>query len=449
MKQKIITYLILLTVCVSLHSCLFKQDDFFDASSADRATANVEKCTELLQSSPNGWLLEYYVGANYSLGGITLLCKFDDLKVTMASTLATPNVPAGISINSLYQVKSEQSTMLTFDSYNELIHVFGAPTGSGNDANSNMGGDYEFIIMNATDNEITLQGKKYGNTMTMTRIPADLKWKEYIKEVNNIEENAYLYQFDANIDGKSAGTFSRSNYTLTFKSTEGSSTTIPFIFTPDGLRFREPVSIGGKKVQHFKWDNPSLTFTCTDDGAQGVKLASFYPKDYLFYEDFIGAYTFKCQSLKASEVQGQDPTFEDKDINIEITKNVENKSLTLKGLTAPIKLDYDRSNGKIVIKVQPVGSIGSYSGALSLGTADSYLPYFLSVQYGYYFSVMSKIEKTSPLTLNFEDDGTFTSLAGAIPTALVFHVYSSTNFSESTLGGWAGWFNNYSIEKKQ
>ena len=136
MKQKILTYFIVVTACIGLHSCLFKQDDYFDASSAERATADVLKCSELLKSSPNGWLMEYYVGPDYSLGGITLFCKFGEEKVKMASTLTTPNVPSGVSMESLYRIVSEQSTMLTFDSYNELIHYFGTPMGSGNDANA-------------------------------------------------------------------------------------------------------------------------------------------------------------------------------------------------------------------------------------------------------------------------------------------------------------------------
>lgn len=89
MKQKILTYFILVTACIGLHSCLFQQDDYFDKSSAERAAADVIKCSELLKSSPNGWLLEYYIGSGYAMGGITLLCKFDDKKVTMASTLST------------------------------------------------------------------------------------------------------------------------------------------------------------------------------------------------------------------------------------------------------------------------------------------------------------------------------------------------------------------------
>ena len=151
----------------------------------------------------------------------------------MASTLSTPNVPSGVFIESLYQVVSEQSTMLTFDSYNELIHAFAAPAGSGNDANANMGGDYEFIIMDASDNQITLLGKKYGNTMTMTRMPVTTKWKEYIRGVNEIEENAYLYQFDIMAGGEKIGYLKRDNYTLSFSGkTETSSTTIPLSLLP-------------------------------------------------------------------------------------------------------------------------------------------------------------------------------------------------------------------------
>ena len=37
MKQKILTYFILVTACIGLHSCLFQQDDYFDKSSAERA----------------------------------------------------------------------------------------------------------------------------------------------------------------------------------------------------------------------------------------------------------------------------------------------------------------------------------------------------------------------------------------------------------------------------
>lgn len=446
MKQKILTYFILVAACISLHSCLFQQDDVFDDSSAERAAADVIKWNELLKSAPNGWMMEYYVGANYSLGGITLFCKFEDQKVTMSSTLGTPNIPAGIPIESLYQVVPEQSTMLTFDSYNELIHEFGAPAGSGNDANANMEGDYEFIFMSSSEDQIVLKGKKYNNTITMTRVPDATKWKEYIKKVNYIEENAYLYQFDLLSQGQKVGELKRNNYTL---SPQNTSTAIPFIFTPEGLRFRESVNFAGKEVQHFQWDTESMAFTCTDNGAQGIQLLSTYPSGYLYYKDLLGNYTFKCKALTIPEDNPkEDPIMVDRDINIAIAQKVENKSFTLSGLNAPVEIVYDRSNGKMSIQVQAVGTIGNSYVALSFGDATTYIPYFMSVQNNVYFSVVSRVKNTSPLVVGFEDEGLFKSLVGFVPTAIVLQGYSTPTYNENTLQGWIGWYDNYTIEKK-
>lgn len=449
MKQKILTYFILVTVCIGLHSCLFKQDDYFDASSAERAAEDIRKCSELLKSSPNGWMIEYYVGPNYSLGGITLFCKFGDDKVKMASTLNTPNVPAGVTMESLYRVVSEQSTMLTFDSYNEVIHHFGTPLGSGNDANANMGGDYEFIIMSTSNDQIILQGKKYGNTLSMTRIPAETDWKDYIRNVNQIEQEAYLYQFDVMTGSQKIGQLKRENYTLSWSDKRNGTATIPYVFTPDGLHFREPVTIANKEVQHFTWDNSSMTFICKDKGVQDLKLVSAYPENYLFYGDFIGDYTFKCQAMIPPTSPTDVPTAESKEYEINIAQKIENESFTLTGLNAPLILNYDRSNGKISLTLQPVGNIGSYYAAISFGNDKGYIPFYQSVLTGYYFTVISKIENTTPLVLSFEDDGTFQMLTNEIPTALLFEGYSSSNYNSSTFGGWMAWYYDYIIEKKQ
>ncbi len=449
MKQKILTYFILVTVCIGLHSCLFKQDDYFDASSAERATADVLKCSELLKSSPNGWLMEYYIGPDYSLGGITLFCKFGEEKVKMASTLTTPNIPSGVSMESLYRIVSEQSTMLTFDSYNELIHYFGTPMGSGNDANANMGGDYEFIIMNTSNDQITLQGKKYGNTILMTRLPAETDWKEYIRNVNQIEEEAYLYQFDVIAGDQRIGELKRVNYTLAWNDKEIDSSTIPFVFTPNGFHFREPITIAGKEVQHFIWDTPSMTFTCKDEGAQNIKIVSTYPAGYLHYNDFLGNYTFKCQSMLPPTTPEEMPVPESKEIEISILQNVENESFTMTGLNAPINMTYDRTNGKMEITVQPVGTIGSYYAAISFGNNQGYIPFFQSLLTGYYFTVTSKIENTNPLVFSFEDDGTFKMLTNQDPTGIIFQGYTSGNYNSNTFNGWMAWYFDYTIEKKQ
>lgn len=160
MKKNRTIYFLLALVCLGLQSCLFQEEDYFDDSSANRATADVKRCSELLEAAPNGWVMEYYVGKDYSLGGITLLCKFDGQRVTMASQIAG----ADETVSSLYSVKSEQATMLSFDTYNYLVHYFGQPQGSmADDPNGTLGGDYEFVISDATADRIELKGKKYGN----------------------------------------------------------------------------------------------------------------------------------------------------------------------------------------------------------------------------------------------------------------------------------------------
>ena len=149
--MKKILYFLLASICISLQSCLYQEDSYFDDSSANRATSDVERCNELLKNAPNGWKLEYYAGKNYSMGGITLLCKFDGKNVSIISEIGSTTTKPGVKITSLYKVVSEQSTILTFDTFNELLHCFSTPILS---QNSNFQGDYEFAIMSASENEI-------------------------------------------------------------------------------------------------------------------------------------------------------------------------------------------------------------------------------------------------------------------------------------------------------
>lgn len=46
--MKKILYFLLASLCISLQSCLYQEDSYFDDSSANRATEDVERCNELL-----------------------------------------------------------------------------------------------------------------------------------------------------------------------------------------------------------------------------------------------------------------------------------------------------------------------------------------------------------------------------------------------------------------
>ena len=55
MKKNITIYLLLALACLGLQSCLFQEENYFDDSSANRATADVNRCSELLKAAPK-WL---------------------------------------------------------------------------------------------------------------------------------------------------------------------------------------------------------------------------------------------------------------------------------------------------------------------------------------------------------------------------------------------------------
>ena len=54
--KNITIYLLLALACLGLQSCLFQEENYFDDSSANRATADVNRCSELLKALGDGIL---------------------------------------------------------------------------------------------------------------------------------------------------------------------------------------------------------------------------------------------------------------------------------------------------------------------------------------------------------------------------------------------------------
>lgn len=54
--------------------------------------------------------------------------------------------------------------------------------------------------------------------------------------------------------------------------TNSSAEGIAFIYTPDGIKFKSPVTIAGKTIQHFTASADGTYLTCTDEGANGVQI---------------------------------------------------------------------------------------------------------------------------------------------------------------------------------
>ena len=447
--MKKILYFLLASICIRLQSCLYQEDSYFDDSSANRATSDVERCNELLKNAPNGWKLEYYAGKNYSMGGITLLCKFDGKNVSIISEIGSTTTKPGVKITSLYKVVSEQSTILTFDTFNELLHCFSTPILS---QNSNFQGDYEFAIMSASENEIVLQGKKYRNEMVMTPMPADTDWNTYINNLNQIANEAFLNTYILKAGGEKVGEVERFSHVFNI-STQTESQDAAFAYTTDGFRFRQPIIIGGKALQNFKWNKTRMTFTCTDAGAEHVSMEGVYPAGYKKYEDYTGFYYFYYKTLKVND----DGTFNFVDAMpfiVQLKRKVDQESYVMTGsdLDADIVVTYEKSIGKLVIKPQQPGSIGQFYGTYILGNNETYaLPAHMGANFGYITSYVDTdyglvAEASADGILSFVEYNTFfSSIVGSPATSLVLTAYSSNKITGSTYLGYLNWMDSIQL----
>lgn len=257
----------LLMMVVLLPSCLKDDKDIFDKSSADRMTEAMKEYQQALESSPNGWLMSYYPGRdaeNEVKAGYNYLVKFKNGEVTAAADFSIANYSSGTEISSLYRIIADEGPVLTFDSYNNLLHNFCTPSSStpyGSRA------DYEFTILSASSDSIVLRGKLYRNKIYMTPISKDETWQKCLENISIMRSKfSLLYSCTLTIDGKTVPVNNGTARLLVFSvDGEGGSTdeiNAAYRATEDGIQLYKPINIYGKYIQNFKYSNNK--FTCTD-----------------------------------------------------------------------------------------------------------------------------------------------------------------------------------------
>lgn len=267
--------LLYLVATVLTTACTHEEEDLFDSSSAARADAAVKADLEILTGATNGWLMEYFPEAQQSYGGYNVLVKFGtDGKVTVASELYNADNTA----TSLYSVTQSAGVVLSFDTYNDIFHLFSDPsdpTGLGGKGNG-MEGDYDFLILEATAEKILLKGKKSGGLATLTPMPSN--WKEYISEIQDASSTMSFKKFNLEMNGLSIPvTVSNRILTFTYEDENGDnkSVTASYIVNTAGYKFYEPIIIAGTTLSGFNFDATNSLFTATDD--ENVKLVPVIP----------------------------------------------------------------------------------------------------------------------------------------------------------------------------
>jgi len=261
--KKIFYFMTTFCVALAFTSCELKDDkEYFEENAAQRSETNIDNVMKVLQSAPNGWLMEYYGALGY--GGFNVMVKFDGDQATVASEQIAPSHKAGIGedgkvITSTSHFKLEQSmgTILSFDDYNPTFHYFSMPKnpdGIG-DTSEGMYGDFEFRVMKCTPDSIVLSGKKHQNRIYMLPIPADKPWEDIINEADETEAfmSSRYYTLEGS-DRKDTIDIQIVNQgrclVFTYKDSTNLTQTVvaPYIVNKDGFEFYNSVNVNGYEL---------------------------------------------------------------------------------------------------------------------------------------------------------------------------------------------------------
>lgn len=268
MKTNKIYILGLLIALLGTISCKNEVEDIFDDSAANRITKAMAENKEVFCGATNGWEMQYF--ANDGEQGYIFLMKFnEDGSVKVATKNKYSNSNKYSEYTSLYQMIADNGPVVTFNSYNPLFHVFSDPQDIPDTSTDETGrgheGDYEFVVMSATANEVILRGKKRKLTIIMRPLAADQSWEDYFTKLDAMETRLFstkiptLYLTSQNITYSVSGA---PTHKISYYPSDGDPVTqtenAVFLLTADGtLRFCHPIDslvVDGKKtyIQEFK-----------------------------------------------------------------------------------------------------------------------------------------------------------------------------------------------------
>jgi len=267
MKKFIYSILAIATVAAISASCSREEEDLFDKDSATRANEAIVAYNDILTAPTNGWLMEYFPEAAQSYGGYNHLLKFnEDGSVTAASEIFNSDYTA----TSLYKVQQSAGIEVSFDTYNEVFHIFADPSAPlAGDDGYGMEGDYDFQIISAEADKVVLKGRKSGSYAIMTPMSTSVTWEEYLDSIYDAS-TAMSYSsvvLSAGNDENIRAMGSYRTYTWTYYDADESAheVTGSYIITPTGLRFYDQVDVNGITFQEFTFDTTEEVFTSVDD----------------------------------------------------------------------------------------------------------------------------------------------------------------------------------------
>lgn len=349
-------------------SCRQQPDTLFDRPASERIDAFSSEIQKTLTSSTSGWILEYYPHGKQLYGGYPIAITFGEKgDVVMASDAPLSDHTID-EVKSNYHLKSDKMVSLSFDTYNEALHLFSDPDKSyGAGEGKSFEGDYEFtFVRSVSPDTLYLKGRKTGTVMRMFRPKSSAK--EYLAQVMNLKKQAYtseimyqkhLHGLVGKLGGKSVVAYlSNDGYnTMSIEDTEsGKKTEVPYVYTPEGLRFFKEYN----GISTLQWKDSDKSYTTST----GETLIARPDPDYEGFARYLGEYELKCNGWTA----GRTVSFTQAARNLYRITGVAPK-LTIYAM-------YDAAKDRFEIRTQKIEGAGgaqlcvwdSKAGNLSWGT---------------------------------------------------------------------------------
>ena len=248
---------------LALTACSDDVEDVFGESAATRVSQARQQYYDVLEGNAQGWALDYYPSDGIE-GGVAYTARFQNGRVTMAceqrivNTDISTTYPLGTEVESAYRIVGETGILLTFDTYNALFHYWSQPfKGHAKGYES----DYEFTFLSACADSVVLRGKKHGNMLRM--YPLRESATQYINKVAAMHVTLEsITRKRAVVDGQALPVTMA--YNLFTYSDHGTRRSVPFVHTPDGIRFYQPVTLGGVTTNSMTFDSDSQELRTAD-----------------------------------------------------------------------------------------------------------------------------------------------------------------------------------------
>lgn len=359
--------LLLLALPMLMTSCLKDDDEVFGESASQRLQKALDEARTVLRSSEKGWVMDYYVGDDSSYGGYAFTVKFDSLTVTASSELTKG------AATSYYKLTTDNGPVLTFDTYNDVLHALATPSAGNYEGNH---ADYEFQIVSATPELVVMRGRRTNNYVYLH--PLTTTPEEYLAKVADTEKNFVVASLSTDVDGKNVSAdLDINNRQASFYSTTDStfSKSCAFTFTDTGIRLSSAVDAYGKTLSDFSFEPETMTFTSNDKGSEQLAIKGYLPADYVYYDQIAGDYVFTFQMQESKESE----KLVDVNVDVTIEPNADGSGFIMKGLGTDfdIVLGYDKSSGTLSFNTQIIGEVsGNYLwlNALDMKSGGSLYP---------------------------------------------------------------------------